>query len=224
VRIVVIVGGSSDPSNSEFLADSFAEGLLEAGAQVEKILLRELAIADFTIKTYDPAFVPEADFRMVQEQVQAADALVFAAPVWNFGIPGNLKNLIDRFGSFSLDVEKRMRGNWKDKPFYLIFTGGSPRSAWTGLLRRTTSGVPIALQYFGGAHAGTFFEPRSTPGKGRFELVVDKRPSTLAAIKQQGIEFAALVKRKMDMGKLPVSITLKRRAYRLGQTIQRKFF
>ncbi len=224
MKILVIVGGTSDPSNSEALADAFIAGARGAGAETDKVLLRTLSIDHFDIRCYAPDFRDEPDFAAVRAKIEAADGLVLAAPIWNFDIPANVKNLIDRCGAFSLDAERRMRGQWKDMPFYLIYTGGSPTPAWKGLLRTTMSSVKVSLQYFGGAHAGTHFEPRCTPGKGRFGLVVDKRPESLAKLAAQGSAFAALVRRHVETGRLPLMITLKRRFYRLGQTIQRKLF
>lgn len=224
MNIVVIVGGTSDPSNSEMLADAFAKGAETAGASVSTALLRDLTIDHFTIDCYDPAHPEEPDFAELRKKIQAADGLVFASPIWNFGVPGNLKNFIDRCGSFALDHERRMKATWNDKPFYLIFTGGSPLSAWTGLLRKTTSGIAVGLQYFGGAHAGTHFEPRCTPGKGTFGLVVDTRPASLEAVCSKGQAFARLVRTHLETGSLPFGIRSKRTLYRIGQHIQRKLF
>lgn len=224
MKILVIVGGTSDPSNSELLANAFMDGAGHAGAAVEKVLLRDLSIDQFTLACYAPDFKDEPDFAMLREKIEAADGLVFATPIWNFGIPGNLKNVIDRCGAFALDPERRMRGRWKDKPFYLIFTGGSPVAAWKGLLRTTLSGVRVALQYFGGAHAGTHFEPRTTPGKGQFGMVVDKRPASIASLRAKGAAFAAIVKTHVETGRLPFKLTFMRKFYKLGQTIQRKLF
>lgn len=224
MRILVLVGGSNVPSNSEFLADAFADGMRDAGATVEKITLRDLHIDPFTIACYDAGYQEEPDFVTLRTSIQRADGIVIATPVWNFGIPGNLKNAIDRFGSFSLDTERRMRGQWNDKPFFLLFTGGSPFAAWRGLLKRTTSGVHVALEYFGGAYAGTHFEPKCTPGKGRFELVVDKRDASISTVHKKGFDFATLVRRHVDTGTLPLGMLLTRKFYALGQKIQRKLF
>lgn len=224
MNILIIVGGSSNPSNSEMLADAFAKGAEEAGAYVGKALLRDKHIDHFTLECYDPKHPQETDFADLRAKIEAADGLVFAAPIWNFGVPGNLKNFIDRCGSFALDHERRMQPKWNDKPFYLIFTGGSPMPAWTGLLRKTTSGIAVGLQYFGGAHAGTHFEPRCTPGKGTFGLVVDKRPESLATVRVKGKAFATLVRQHAENGTLPVMMLLRRKFYAVGQAIQRKLF
>ncbi len=223
MRIVTIVGGTSDPSNSETLARAFNEGLKAAGAETEIITLRDKTIDPFTLRCYAPDFQPEEDFKAIQSAIERADGLVIASPVWNFGIPANLKNVIDRCGAFGLDRETRTKGQWKDKPFYLIFTGGAPAAAWTGLFRRTTSAVPVALQYFGGAQIGTHFEPRCMIDKGVFGHVVDKRPASLAAMKAKGESFARIVKSHAETGALPLTVTFMRKFYALGQWVQKKF-
>lgn len=224
MRILVIVGGTSDPSNSEMLARSFADGAKNVpGTEVDIVTLRDLHIDHFIIKHYDQGAPAEPDFAMIKQKIESADGLVFASPIWNFGIPANFKNLLDRCGAFGLDAKTRSTGQWKGKPFFLIFTGGSPHAAWTGLQRGTTSFVPTALKYFGASHAGTHYEPRSMKGKGQFGLIVDQRPESLAAVKQKGEAFARITKTYAETGKLPATQTFMRLFYRLGQFIQRKF-
>lgn len=224
MRILVLIAGTNDPSNSATLAASFAEGMRTVdGIAIETVLLKNLTIDHFSLRCYEPDFRPEEDFRTLQAKIEAADGLVFASPVWNFGIPGHFKNMIDRCGAFGLDAATRTSGQWKGKPFFLIFTGGAPMAAWTGLQKKTTSFVPTALKYFGGSHVGTHYEPRCMAGKGVFGLVVDKRPESLKAMREKGAAFAKLTKVYADTGKLPAKQSLMRGIYRLGQIIQKKF-
>ncbi len=223
MNIVAIVGGMNNPSNSETLARAFMDGAGKTGATIETFTLRDKAIEPFTLERYSPAAVVEPDFKHLQTAIESADGLVIASPIWNFGIPANLKNFIDHCGAFGLDAETRTIGQWGEKPFYLIYTGGAPHAAWTGLFHKTTSSVPTALQYFGGVHAGTHFEPRCMTAKGVFGLVVDKRPESLAAVRTKGEAFARLVQHHADTGKLPFRLRAKRRFYQVGQYIQRKF-
>lgn len=223
MKITCIVGGQNDPSNSETLARAFLEGAANAGAETRIALLREKNIDAFTLRNYETAWPVETDFREIQEAIEWCDGLVVASPIWNFGIPANLKNVIDRCGSFGLDSETRTVGQWGGKPFYLLFTGGAPHAAWTGLFRKTTSFVPTALQYFGGVHVGTHFEPRCMTAKGVFGLTVDKRPESLAAVRHKGTEFTSVVRQHAQTGELPFKLRAKRRLYQVGQYIQRKF-
>lgn len=222
MNILVIIGGANQPSNSETLADAFARGAQETGATIEKIHLRDMRLEDFSLRCYDPSFVPEADFVTIQSAMESADGIVIACPVWNFGIPGNLKNMIDRCGSFALDSTTRSIGQWKGKPFFLIVTGGAPTPAWKGLLRKTTSALPTSIRYFGGTHVGTHFEPRCTAGKGVFGLVVDKRPASIAAVHEQGVAFASLTKIYAETGGLPAKHSLQSVLLRFLQFVQKK--
>lgn len=224
MKIACIVGGQSDPSNSETLARAFLEGAAKNGAETRIVLLREKNIDAFTLRNYEAGWPVETDFREIQDAIEWCDGLLVATPVWNFGIPANLKNAIDRCGAFGLDAETRTVGQWGGKPFYLLFTGGAPHAAWTGLFRTTTSFVPTALQYFGGVHVGSHFEPRCMTAKGVFGLVVDKRPESLETLRTKGRAFATLVRFHAETRKLPFRLRAKRRFYQIGQYIQRKFF
>lgn len=223
MKIACIVGGLNNPSNSETLARAFLEGATKAGAETQIILLRDKQIEPFTLQNYQPDWHVEPDFLEIQQAIESADGLLFASPIWNFGIPANFKNVIDRCGTFGLDAETRTVGQWGGKPFYLLYTGGAPHAAWRGLFHKTTSFVFTALQYFGGVHAGTHFEGRCMTAKGLFGLVVDKRPDSLSNVRNKGRTFAELVQYHAETGNLPLRLLMKRRFYQFGQYIQRKF-
>ena len=82
----------------------------------------------------------------IEQLVQQSDGVVIASPLWNFSVPGHLKNLIDRMGSFCLDSESRSLGMLKGKPFYCILTGGTPIAAWYGLQKKTVSHLPVSIR------------------------------------------------------------------------------
>lgn len=224
MHILVLVAGTNDPSNSDTLANAFIEGIRNQGTDthVEKIRLKDLEIAHFTLKHYDPQYPQEEVFRSLQRKIEEASGIVIATPVWNFGVPGHLKNLIDRMGSFGLDAETRSKGMLGGKPFFLIFTGGSPKAAWTGLQRRTTSFLPVGLKYFGGTIAGTYYEPRCMKGRGVFGLIVDQRPTSLACLREEGCRFAEIAKKYKETGKLPLNQAFLYRIYKLGQFLVKK--
>ena len=223
MNIVLISASMNNPSNSDLLCDWFREGLEKTTPAVatQKIQLRELQIEQFTLDHYDPVCNQEEDFCNVQAAIESADGLVIASPVWNFGVPGNLKNLIDRFGSFALD-ETRSKGTLKGLPFYLLFTGGAPAPAWSGLMKKTTSFVAEAMQYFGASYIGHHFEPRCTRGRGQFGLVVDERPETRESIEKQATAFAAVVEEYKKTGKPPLKHSIKAKIMKWGERLLKK--
>ncbi|PIR50022.1 hypothetical protein COU79_01710 [Candidatus Peregrinibacteria bacterium CG10_big_fil_rev_8_21_14_0_10_54_7] len=222
MNILVLVAGTNEPSNSNMLADAFIEGMQQGGdVTVEKRRLKDLQIDHFSLEHYNPEFRHEEDFRNLQHLIEKADGLVIASPVWNFGVPAHLKNFIDRMGSFALD-ETRSRGTLRGKPFYLIFTGGVPAPAWKGLMRKTTSFVPEGLKYFGASYIGHHFESKCVKGRGKFGLVVNERPETLASLRRQGHTFAGVVKKYEETGKAPLKQRTCSRIMRCGETLLKK--
>ncbi|MDD5103589.1 MAG: NAD(P)H-dependent oxidoreductase [Candidatus Peribacteraceae bacterium] len=202
MHVLVLVAGTNQPSNSETLADAFMTGMEAEGLAAQKLRLADLTIAHFSLKHYEPDAPEEPDFIRVREALQGAAGLVIASPVWNFGVPAHLKNLIDRCGGFALD-RAQSRGTLNGLPFYLLFTGGAPGPAWKATLKSSLSGLPRAMQYFGATHAGTHFEPRCTPGRGRFGLVLHERPESLNHVQEEGKRFACIARAFGENGSLP---------------------
>ncbi|HAI98695.1 TPA: hypothetical protein DCL30_04140 [Candidatus Peribacteria bacterium] len=219
-RLLVLIAGTNNPSNGVLLASAFAEGARSAvnDLTIDTVKLAALKIDHFRLEFYDPACTQEEDFCALQHLVEQADGVVIATPVWNFSVPAHLKNFIDRMGSFALDAT-RSRGTLKGKPFFLIFTGGSPGAAWTGLMRKTVSFLPQAIKYFGGSVLGQHYEPRCMEGHGRFGLVVDKRPESLARMREEGTRFARSAAHYALDGSLPIRHGMMHKAYSLTQRL-----
>ena len=223
-KVTVVVAGTNSPSNAELLADTFIEGMKESGVEVSKIILRDLHIKHFTLERYQPhCSDKDDDFCRLEPLLADADGVVFATPIWNFSVPAHLKNLIDRMGAFALDTAGRSRGQLKAKPFFMIYTGGAPMIAWKALLYLTTLHVTEAIKYYDGTVVGRHFEPKCVPGRGKFGLVVDQRPATLAAMKKKGLKFGAVALHYKENGTLPVRVRLAHQffsfLYRVGNRI-----
>ncbi len=205
-HVTVVIAGTNAGGNTEFLADRFIEGLASRGVETSKLVLRDLNIKHFTLERYAPhCSDKDDDFCRVESLISEADGVVFASPVWNFSVPAHLKNLIDRMGAFALDTEGRSRGTLKAKPFFILYAGGAPLIAWKALLYITTLHVTEAIKYYGGTVVGRHFEPKCVIGRGKFGLVVDKRPATLEAMKKKGARFADIARHYSENGALPLS-------------------
>ncbi len=220
-RIVIILAGTNDPSNSQMLAEKFKEGAATGGVESMFIRLRDVHIDHFNLECYDSHCTINDQFPRIHDAILGADGLVIASPVWNFSVPAHLKNLIDRMGSFGLDAGTHSVGTMEGKPTFLLLTGGAPKAAWP-LLKRTTSHVGIGLQYFGCSVVGTHFEGSCTLGRGKFGLVVDKRPASLAAMLKEGVAFASIVRTFKETGKLPAWFRIKKSTLKTVQKIKRK--
>lgn len=220
-NIAVIVAGTNEPSNSDTLAQSMIEGMKHVmpSAVITKIRLKDIDIGHFNLACYGSS-CPIDGMTHVEALIKKADGVVIATPIWNFGVPAHLKNLIDRMGGFALDASRSL-GTLSGKPFFLIFTAGMPKAAWP-FLRKTVSGVGIAIQYFGGSVLGTHFEGGCMPGRGKFGLVVDKRPASLQAAREKGEQFMRSVERFRSTGYLPMRYRLIKKFVRTSQQVKKK--
>lgn len=219
VRILVLLAGTNAPSNTALLADAFAAEVRKNNIQTETIRIDDLQLAHFDLQHYDAKTDQGAGFKRLQVAIQQASGVVIATPIWNFSVPAHLKNLIDRMGSFALDAETRSKGTLGGKPFFFIFTGGAPLAAWKGLMRFTTSHVPEGIRYFAGTIAGKYYEPKCLIGRGKFGLVVDKRPESIAAMRKCAARFCAFVEYVNKTGKLPLWNRIVTWGYKKGQRI-----
>lgn len=100
---VLVFNGSPkmQRSNTSLILAPFIEGMEMAGAEVETIIVRKLQISPCQgdlacwVKTPGCCFQND-DMQMLYPKLQQADIWVLATPVYLDGLPGQLKNLIDR--------------------------------------------------------------------------------------------------------------------------------
>lgn len=223
MNILVLVCSTNKPSNSEFLADAFLQGTKDMCAcDIHKLRLIEFELPQFTVDCYTDHCVFPKEYKQLKKMVEQADGVLIATPIWNFGVPAHLKNFIDWMGCSGLDPETRTTGMLNGKPFYFIFTGGAPKAAWKGLMRFTTMFVREAVRYYGGTVSGMYYEGHTTPGRGKFGLVVDKREASLAAIYKRGQWFATFADGYKNTGRLPLQNRLFEKAYKFGQKVAGK--
>ena len=223
MRILVLVAGTNDPSNSDYLAGLFAEGMKTVdGMEVEKFRLKDVPLPHFELQDY-ACGRQGPEFDRIRTVMYTCDGIVIASPVWNFSVPAHLKNFLDHIGCFALDAEPRSKGQLNGKPCYFLFTGGAPTVAWKGLMRFTTMHVPEAMRYFGASPAGMHFEGKCMNGRGKFSFVLDQRADLKDTMKKKGRTFALVAAHFSKTGQLPLSYRVIAALYQWGQWILAKF-
>lgn len=222
MHIVQIVAGTNTPSNSSVLADEFCAGIRQTlpDCEVRTYHLRDVNLAHFSLECYGKDCPVEPDFAALKNDIQTAAGVLISTPVWNFGVPAHLKNLIDRMGAFALD-ESHSLGTFNGKPFYLIFTGGMPAAAWP-FVRGNLNHISNAISYFGGSVLGMHFEGGCTLGRGVFGMVVDKRPASLNAVREKGAVFCRQADVFARTGTLPFRYVLMKKIVRIMQLTKKK--
>jgi multimeric flavodoxin WrbA len=122
-RVVVLCSSPRRDGNSRLLAEALAKGAAGAGNAVELIHLAD-HIKEFlrdcrTCRDDQGRCTIDDDFEaLLRDMVLPADALVYATPIWWYGVSGMLKTFIDRIFCYiaysnpdSEDVVRQLR--WK---------------------------------------------------------------------------------------------------------------
>jgi len=98
-NVLIITASLRQGSNSDALAAAFAQGAAEAGNHVETFSLKGksigFCIGCLACQKTRKCVIPD-DAVALAEGVKNADAVVFAAPVYYYSVPGLLKTFLDR--------------------------------------------------------------------------------------------------------------------------------
>jgi hypothetical protein len=99
MKVLGIMGSPRRQSNTEILLDKALEGAREAGAEVEKVLVSKLKISP-CLEIYaclkDGNCAIKDDMQLLYKKLLEADHIIFASPIFFYGITSQAKAVIDR--------------------------------------------------------------------------------------------------------------------------------
>jgi len=133
-RVIVISTSLRKGSNSDMLADKFAEGAIAAGNDVEKVSLvgKEIQFCKgcFGCQKLGRCVIKD-DVNDIMAKVMNADVICWATPIYYYEMSGQMKTLIDRMNGM-YDRDQKFRD------VYLLTTAAddeeqTPKRAETGL-------------------------------------------------------------------------------------------
>lgn len=99
IKVLGIMGSPRRQSNTEILLDKALEGGREAGAEVEKVLVSKLKISP-CLEIYaclkDGNCAIKDDMQLLYDKLLEADHIIFASPIFFYGITSQAKAVVDR--------------------------------------------------------------------------------------------------------------------------------
>lgn len=109
-NILVLIGSGRVGGNSYLLADSFIKGATQAGHEVVKCEVGKKNIkgcigCDTCYSKGTPCSFDD-DFNDIAPQIEKADVIVFATPIYWYTFPSKLKGVIDKMYSFIIGEKK----------------------------------------------------------------------------------------------------------------------
>lgn len=109
MKCLVLTGSPRTNGNSNTLAESFIKGVTENGHNVFRFDAAQHnilpCIACNSCGMNGPC-IHNDDFALVRDHIIKADCIVFASPMYYFGISAQLKTVIDRFYAINGQIHK----------------------------------------------------------------------------------------------------------------------
>ena len=132
-KVLIISSSPSKGGNSDLLCDEFMKGALEAGNEVEKIVLKDKTVHPCTgcsvCSMYGKPCPQKDDAAEIVEKMIAADVIVMATPVYFYTMCGQMKIMIDRCCARYTEIT--------NKEFYFIIAAAEDNKA---MMERTIDG------------------------------------------------------------------------------------
>jgi multimeric flavodoxin WrbA len=112
MKILALSASPHLNGNSARLVDEVLAGARETGAEAERLDLNKLQIrgcqGDYACKKHGRCGVKD-DMQAIYDKIDAADAVVFASPVYMLSVNAQLKTVLDRlFNYLNMDLTSRI--------------------------------------------------------------------------------------------------------------------
>ncbi len=110
MKIIVLQGSPNKNGSTHLLVDSFRQGAESAGHSVEIIDIAHANIhpcIGCVHCGYEGPCVQKDDVSVIRQKLLIADMVVFATPLYYYGMSAQLKILIDRFCAFNSSLTRK---------------------------------------------------------------------------------------------------------------------
>lgn len=147
-KILAIYGSPRREGNTSLLLKKAAQGAIEAGAEVEEVVLRDLKMSP-CLEIYGcketGRCVIQDDFQKVYEQILSCHGVMLASPVFFYSVSAHTKILMDRCQSLWAKkywLRKALIGNHKAKRRGLFISVGATKG------KKLFDGIILSIRYF----------------------------------------------------------------------------
>ena len=153
MKIVVLTGSPRKRGNSAYLAAQFIKGAEEAGHSIYRFDAASSKVNGCTGCNrcgMDGDCIFNDDFNKVRPYIIDADMIVFATPMYYFGVSTQLKAVIDRFYA----INGKIKGAKKKTAYIMTYANTIPKEAEPMLSHYQT-----LCDYLGWYNVGTVVAP-----------------------------------------------------------------
>ncbi|NCB92567.1 MAG: flavodoxin family protein [Clostridia bacterium] len=110
MKIVLLQGSPNLKGSTNILAEEFTKGAQSAGHSVIRFDITTMNIKSCTgcvACGYEGPCVQKDDNQKIRETILGADMIVFATPLYYYGMSAQLKTVIDRFCAYNSSITRK---------------------------------------------------------------------------------------------------------------------
>ncbi|MBM6686321.1 flavodoxin family protein [Faecalicatena contorta] len=110
MKIVILQGSPNKKGSTNILTEEFTRGAKEAGHEVRRFDLTDLTIHPCTgcvACGYEGPCVQKDDNQKVRAAILEVDMVVFATPLYYYGMSAQLKIVVDRFCAYNSSITRK---------------------------------------------------------------------------------------------------------------------
>lgn len=110
MNIIVLMGSPNREGSTNILVEQFEKGAKEAGHTVEVIYVCDEGVnpcLGCVLCGYEGPCVQDDDVDWIREKILGSDMIVFATPLYYYGMTAQLKTVIDRFCAYNSSLNRK---------------------------------------------------------------------------------------------------------------------
>ncbi len=110
MKIVILQGSPNIKGSTNILVDEFSNGAKEAGHSIVRFDLSNMDIRPCTgcvACGYEGPCIQKDENEKVRKEILSSDMVVFATPLYYYGMSAQLKTVIDRFCAYNFSLTNK---------------------------------------------------------------------------------------------------------------------
>ncbi|MBM7702516.1 flavodoxin family protein [Metabacillus iocasae] len=135
MSILILSGSTRKNGNTEYLATKAVEGLPHTVVSLADKNIKPIVDMRHTEEGFSPV---EDDYEEILQLILKHDVLLFATPLYWYGMSGPMKDFFDRWSQYLRDERFPFKEELKKKKAYVVITGGSDANI---------KGLPLIQQF-----------------------------------------------------------------------------
>ncbi|WP_163099013.1 flavodoxin family protein [Peribacillus alkalitolerans] len=122
MKILALLGSSRKKGNTEYMVNRVLEGVEHTSIELAELNVLPIVDRRHTVEGF--SFVDD-DYEKILPQLLQHDIIIFATPLYWYGMSGHMKTFFDRWSQYLRDERFDLKGELSKKKAYVIVTGGA---------------------------------------------------------------------------------------------------